>query len=744
MPRVKAYLARMARLEPDSLLAALATGFFALLVTLYFPSQIAAGNRAELTGNYLAPAAVSLAMSIGAAILVWLGVTALPALAARLAAIVLTGAAIAAFALGAFITPYTVDAGVIDGATTQVEFHPFIAIADAAAIAALFAGLAMFHNRLRGPLVTILPVMMLMVTAYSAYLLIAHGPGPAIHAEGEEEVERFYSLHPEENIILILLDEFDSEFMTVLLEEDPSLHDLFEGFTFFRDTAGVTTSTAGAMPAIHAGRMLMGDRHLAASYRSHVLEGSFLSEVARNGGDSALVPPMQQICPEGVTCLRRDFLEPDARGLSGEWRVLTEIALFRVAPHALKPSLFRGASWYVTSQGVEDDILILHEFASRLRLGAERPQARFIHLLATHTPWNRDRECGLVEPDNTSIRIALNNMRCAVEGVRTTFEALRAQGVYDSSTILVIADHGARGLPAGMDIVDSGRAALGLGPGHAIRHETGQGFRMPAPGLVADDPFNDPRPLAANPLFMAKPPGARGGLRIEDRRAVSLLDVPATICAHTALCGADEGEGVNAFGAPPAQERPRPFLSYQLAAVSSRWLEETVEDIVTPVTLDYSMVLDRGEDAEAALAVQTGPVYEFSRPGVLPGFGLNERWGRWSSQTSAGFTLCPGELSAPVEAFLQGRVYLAESSPRQRIAITVNDRPVFSRAYQHEERTDREPQSWRFDIRPGDLDERGCARIGFDLPDAAPPPATWREADVRRLAIGLETLRLAR
>ncbi len=740
----------------DRLLAAFATVFLALQIGLYFPAQIAAGNPDDLTGGHLLPALAATGLAALAGLAAYGLAALLPATGARWTAIVLSALAIAAFVLGSFVTPLTVDAGLIDGDQAALEIGMWLVIADVAAIIALIAVIAALYGRARGVLTNLFPLMTVMALVYSGFLLVASGPAsaPADAGDGDEEGDGagetvfadvsaeadpslFYRLSPDENVIVVLLDNFDSEFLTVLLEENPALADVFDGFTQFRDVAGVSTNTALAMPPIHAGRYIPPGESIRQAYDRMVREESFLSALVRSGADAELVRPIRNICPEGVRCRSQTFIQPEEGGTgAAEWRTLSEIAAFRVAPHGLKPLLYRGSAWFASTHAAGDDNYVLHAFTERLRADAERPQARFIHLMSPHSPYNRTRDCAITRPDG-SMRMMANNMRCALDGVASMLAALREQGLYDGATILLVADHGTRGI-GGVEIVRDTRAALGLGEEAVIRHGP-QGFEMVSASMLADAPIDDPRPRGSNPLFLFKPPGSEGPLRFDTRGAVSLIDVPATICAHTDLCEASGG--VNAYEAPPAARRERVFNQYSVAQWRDYDSSAPISELGEVIVIGHSMVIDVPRPLADA-GRETGPAYLFSRPGAFSGFSVNERWGRWSEDVQAGFSLCFDQPPASqIAAVLDGRVWLDGLARAQRVSIALNGRQAHEAAYRAQDTEDGRVQ-WRLPVSPEDLDPDGCVQVGFDLPDAAPPPQTWRDADRRRLAIGLSVLRI--
>jgi hypothetical protein len=740
------YLERLARPDLDRVLASVAAGFFALLVLVFLPAQIAAANHNELHGGFLLAAALSLIAAGGIGGFVYLLVSALPQSVVRYAAAALSGLAVSALILGSFITPLTVDVGLIDGGDAEVTISPLLAILDMAALVALVVGLVVFYSHVRDFLVNAFAMLGVMMAGLSGFLVVSGEiTRQQVQAVASEinDTDSFYRLSTEENLLVILLDNFDAEFFHVLLEENPFLYETFDGFTFFRDASGISSFTVLALPTIHSGETLDLDRTMPETYQQHVRENSFLSQAAEAGAGSELVGPVRNTCPAGTICRNRDFLRHSgSTGVSDEWGVLVAISLFRAAPHALKPWLFDGPSLYFESQGADDENLVLHEFANRLRSDAVSPQVRFVHLRSTHAPFNRSANCRIIDPDNASMTMMFNNMRCAVDGVSDLLQALRDADIYDATTIVILADHGISAV-TGAEIARDGREALRLGESSAIRYDgVAAVFQVPEADLVGQREVIDSRLLGSNPLFVVKPPDSRGRLRIDELRAVSLIDVRATLCSYTELC--DSMNGYNAYDAPAPHERQRPFNEYTIDGRRAVADSLALSEMVTPHIINESLILPAIDIFQAnPVATESIPIFPFSRPGYFRGFGLHERWGRWSNSLEASVILCVAQRpQQQTTAVLEGRVYLTQPGQRQRVTISINGQRVFRQVYRYGSERDLDSQQWRLGISPSDFDENGCIDLEFDLPDAVPPPPAWRDADSGLLAIGLHSLRI--
>ena len=169
--------------------------------------------------------------------------------------------------------------------------------------------------------------------------------------------------------------------------------------------------------------------------------------------------------------------------------------------------------------------------------------------MTTHSPITLDRTCKNIGERKVTRDAYYAQAACAVDGMVGLLDALRREGIYDNTTIILMADHGA-------SISGAPPAATYLGKISPLSSSTGGRF---------------------SPLFMVKPAHATGGLELSDK-PLQLSDLRATLCELT-KCGAPV-PGISALG-PVDPSRKRPILVYgadahRFMSANDR-LPETVE-----------------------------------------------------------------------------------------------------------------------------------------------------------------------
>jgi hypothetical protein len=353
---------------------------------------------------------------------------------------------------------------------------------------------------------------------------------------GPSDTQRLVTLSSEKNVLVLLLDGFQSDFLSEMLEAEPRIAADLEGFTFFANAVGASPTTYLAMPVIHSGTHVADGQNLAAVYEEAVVRGSFVAKLAQAGYDAMVVNAILGKCPRGATCDNSDQLVHGRLVVGLDTAAfLIDLALFRAAPHVLKPWIYREGQWWSpwrlrvdiprTSNG------LLELLADGAKPGAGRPTVRFVHLFSSHAPATLDARCGAIEGLQWTRPLAIGQARCAVAKLIGLLRSLRERGLYDQTAIFVIADHGA-GLPR---------------PGE---------FEIGA---------------QASPLVMIKPLKARHSFRV-DERVVGLGDLPATVCAISAACRWEKGADMLAGDAAGRVVR-YPYVSYKW---TTNWAAATI------------------------------------------------------------------------------------------------------------------------------------------------------------------------
>ena len=286
----------------------------------------------------------------------------------------------------------------------------------------------------------------------------------AVDEQGKPYVTQgsLLTVSPKSNVIVFVLDTYDTSILENIRKEDPRYLDDFEDFTYFRNSAGTMIPTTNAIPYMLTALKPEPGQDLG-EYRATKYERSTFLDDVRNLGysigmysDSLMMdfknPADLDIASETLN------VHPVSRAPLDVWRTficMEQCALYREAPWALKPMF-----WYYTSDlnnrmiadsgtGNLDDSLYELDDATILALVREQgleandesPTGafRFIHLFGPHFPFSVDEE-GNDVGTNQSDQIA--QAKGSMKVVTEYMNQLKELGLYDEATIVVTADHG--------------------------------------------------------------------------------------------------------------------------------------------------------------------------------------------------------------------------------------------------------------------------------------------------------------
>ena len=366
------------------------------------------------------------------------------------------------------------------------------------------------------------------------------------------QLETFYNFSPEKNVVVFLLDAFASPAFDYLINKDPAYAKIFEGFTFFKNATGSFPTTLPSIPAIITSKEYDNSVPVKDFITKAVAEGSFPQAFADSGYqvDLATLP---HVCPgmrvNNCTSLQYLTGTDSGRLIKAEAVRITDLSLFRSAPQVLKKLIYNDQNWLLQSY-FEPLSVDMHQ-ASALRLpeifknnsntNAVKPTLKFFHLQLPHLPLRVNESCE--KPDKSKKGRPRNiqfseQAGCAIHLTSQMFEKIKEMGIFDSSTIVVLADHG-----------------IGLKFDNLTRVKS------------------FPNPAYAMPLLLIKRPGETGQLKISDAQ-VRTADLSATLASIYGL--KNNFPGIPAFE-NKGEPRLRTFRYYKWN--NDFWQKDYLPDI---------------------------------------------------------------------------------------------------------------------------------------------------------------------
>lgn len=624
------------------ILGALSIAFVIGSVAIYVPAGIYSANQID----FVFPLATLLAVGLPWAALATC-LLALPLAARNVTLLRSLAAAWFALAVSVWVSASFLvsDIGVLDG-RTQINIPVSEAILSVVALLAAASLSALAAYRVpRRALVAVVCVTIAQLGGSLFQMATASPRGrPGMPEADPAAVADLFRLSDQKNVLVIVLDTFQSNLFEDYLQKNPSIREELDGFTFYRNTTGSAPTTYASMPPIHSGVRFDPERSLKEVYEEQVHSGSFVGGLAQSGYQASVVNTMVA-CPAGAQCLEDRQVSDRAGQRIFSFLSLLDVSLLRVAPAPLKSWVFNNGAWRV--RRLSDDARtetrpirhqrFLKRFSGNIHVASVSPTVKFIHLMTTHPPIEMNDACApLPEPLRSTRANFSLPVTCSIETIRHLLARLKSIGVYDLSFIGIIADHGAGLLP------------------EPKSHRIGG---------------------AAMPLLLVKPISAQGALRISDRPA-EIRDLAATVCKETSDCRSLDGIPLDEL----PESRLRSFFYYI-------WKNEYWnDDRIQPVN---EFLID-------------GPVWQPAswqklHTGVLPtdqtvlfnasfpeqanfldwGWSSLEPWGVWSDGPSASLSfLGAAAPRSPVDLIFDTTSYVTPETPVLSVSMRANGHPI--------------------------------------------------------------------
>lgn len=260
-----------------------------------------------------------------------------------------------------------------------------------------------------------------------------------------------YELSTDENIVVFLLDMFDDRYFKELLKAEPELAKSYEGFTFYENSTGNYSTTAYSIATLLTGQYLTNS------------EETFYEELTKlydncETFDKLLADNYQLDLYTYSYLMPNKLREKSNNYISGGKRVSDYIeftkTIYSLTFSKYLPDFMKQYTWLV---GTEFDALCersgeadshsvdnVNFYENLLDKGItvqnEKNCFKFIHLDATHYPYRLNENAERVETDAET-----SEMRCArgvLKIVQEYIDKMKENGVYDNSSIILMADHG--------------------------------------------------------------------------------------------------------------------------------------------------------------------------------------------------------------------------------------------------------------------------------------------------------------
>ena len=390
------------------------------------------------------------------------------------------------------------------------------------------------------------------------------------------------------NVVLIVADMFSGGYMERILEECPEYRDKLSGFTWRRNMLAAATETATSMPSIFAGEEYLplamnsmsgtGDEKVNRAadtlfrqaekqgYKVSVVNGSaaYLAGSTLEGTASSELEPYERYW-EKVRNIKSDSDRKVNQG-----HLFAMLTIFQGAPYFLKPVIYNDGGWLIFSRValfwyVRSHVFSEYSFFDLLpeisNSHSLQNTFKYFHSCFTHIPYGVGEDGNLVDfntqyPDEEHKSFifgesAYYSAKKFISLVVAYTDWLKANGLYDNTSIILVSDHG---------------------------NDYSENNPLTPDGIEAAlprDTFN-----RLNSLFMVKPAGAAGSIR-EDNAFASNGDIHAALQKALGLESTYAGSNIK-VGVSPKADFTSSRANFRTDGVSRYTIYKVTDSIFDP------------------------------------------------------------------------------------------------------------------------------------------------------------------
>jgi hypothetical protein len=254
------------------------------------------------------------------------------------------------------------------------------------------------------------------------------------------------------NVIIIVLDAYQSDVFQEIINEDDDFKNIFTGFTYYRNAVGGYPSTVASIPLILTGKYFNNsepfDTFIKKSYESTSLpktlkENGYIVDIyGHPNGYTRLVYPNEDL----ESNAKQNYLNHEI--MLPHLLTLGKLSIFRESPHFFKEATY---SLLIEVYQEKKSSRFINQFKKQSIRLIDTPTFKFYHLDVPHMPFllNEDLEYEKLPNNRSGYK---EQAKASIHIVGDLLETLKENEIFDKSIIIVVADHGVSNNAYGMNL----------------------------------------------------------------------------------------------------------------------------------------------------------------------------------------------------------------------------------------------------------------------------------------------------
>ena len=458
------------------------------------------------------------------------------------------------------------DYGILDGHLIDFLKNKYLGLLDMGLWMLGVAAYMVLRKEIIRHSITILTFTIIITVVATLTTVMSYDAREGNSTASLSDVNKF-TYSENKNILLFLLDGFQSDLFWEIIDQDPQLKEEFLGFTFYANTSAVFAKTFPTIPLLLTGKKYQKEQSFQ-DFLDTAYQESILTEFVAEGWDVGLHPYVMGTIPLDKSIMSNYLSYTLWPEKIDDYLQALDLSLFRSVPHSLKSYIYNNGDFIIKNNLsnflhkfdhfflernlIEPPNTQPHQglnFQENLRLmgaiSSAKPTFRFYHLFMPHEPFllNRNLKFGHIGNDFASYQeYAFASLKLMINYINE----LKNLGVYDNSSIIIAADHGSGEYTDERYISSEGRYIKTLTNGKAM--------------------------ASGKPLLLVKNYHSDSQFKISSK-PVSLLDVAPTI-ANFADMDPKNFEGKIIDEIAEDEQRERDYFHYEFSGWDSKFLND--------------------------------------------------------------------------------------------------------------------------------------------------------------------------
>ena len=335
--------------------------------------------------------------------------------------------------------------GVLNG-VVENNANVWQIIIESIIIIALFGLVILFRKRVFPYLAHIACILLISQITNSVMIVSTIPNEPLFKNLTSNETTKFSFSAKEKNVIILLLDTFQTDVFKEIITEHPEYQEMLKGFTYFPDNMGGYPTTYASVGLALTGSYYHNEMpiqdFIKKSFTSNSLPKSF-----KEAGYDVMMPLNMTLFSTPEITSNYQF-----RPLSLKWSAFSPI--YSIAGLKLLPESIRSLIATTESSGsnlenttaessgfFDFNVNFINRFEAKIDTNEISPTFKFYHLRGAHAPLTLNENFQYESMPFNRLSFKRQSI-AALKVVDRMIQTIQQAGIYDNTAIVILGDHG--------------------------------------------------------------------------------------------------------------------------------------------------------------------------------------------------------------------------------------------------------------------------------------------------------------